>query len=67
MDRHAQPSPQRECGERRMLEDLRELVRALDRRVPRLDRSGEVRIARDAAALRDRALERIARIEAPEA
>ncbi|MGB7220332.1 MAG: hypothetical protein WBD07_16150 [Vicinamibacterales bacterium] len=46
-----------------MLEDLRELVRALDRRVPRLDRIGEVHIARDAAALRDGALERIARIE----
>jgi len=50
-----------------MIEDLRELVRALDRRVPRFDRSGESRIARDAAALKDLALERIARLDRLEA
>jgi len=47
----------------RVIEDLRELVRALDRRVPRLDHTGEGLIARDAAHLRNRALERIARLE----
>ena len=49
---------------RRMIEDLRELIRALDRRVPRLERTGEARIARDAAALRERAVDRLARLEA---
>lgn len=44
------------------IEDLRELIAAVDRRVPRLERAGEVRIARDAAALRREALERIADI-----
>ena len=48
------------------LEDLRELVRALDRRVPRLDHRGEGRIARDAANLRDKALELIDLIERSE-
>lgn len=39
---------------------LRELIAALDRRVPHIERAGEVKIARDAAALRDKALKRIA-------
>jgi hypothetical protein len=39
---------------------LRELIDALDRRVPRTERSGEVDIARDAADLRARALKRLA-------
>ena len=38
---------------------LRELVEALDRRVPHVERLGEVRIAREAAALRKEAAERI--------
>jgi len=42
---------------------LRELIAALDRRVPRLERASEPHIARDAAALRDLALERIAELE----
>jgi hypothetical protein len=46
-----------------MIEDLSELIRALDRRMPRLERSGEIKIAQDAAALRNQALERIARLE----
>ena len=48
---------------REMLTDLYELVAALDRRVPRLERSGEAQIAHDAAALRERALSLIQRIE----
>ncbi len=51
------PSPTRQ------IEDLRELIRALDRRVPQLERSGEIDIASDAAALRNKALERIAHLE----
>jgi hypothetical protein len=42
---------------------LRELVAALDRRVPQGHRAGEAAIARDAAALRARALERIQELE----
>ena len=46
-----------------IVSDLRELVAALDRRVPRLEREGEPEIARDAAALKDEALLRIAELE----
>jgi len=38
---------------------LRDLVDALDRRVPRAERVGETRIALEAAALRRAALDRI--------
>jgi hypothetical protein len=47
----------------RVLRHLQELVAALDRRVPHCERIGEVQIARDAAALRDQALKRIAQLE----
>ena len=40
---------------------LRELIEALDRRVPHAERSGEIRIGKDAAMLRKEA---VARIEA---
>jgi len=43
--------------------DLLELVAALDRRVPRLEREGEREIARDAQGLRRAALKRIAELE----
>jgi hypothetical protein len=46
------------------LRHLRELVAALDRRVPRVERVGEDTIARDAAALKKKALKRIAELEA---
>ena len=42
---------------------LRELIGALDRRLPQVDRAGEAAIARDAAALRAKALLRIAELE----
>ena len=45
---------------------LRELVEAIDRRVPHLEREGEMQIAADAAELRARALARIAALEKPE-
>jgi len=41
---------------------LRELIEALEVRVPHLEREGEVRIARDAAALKEKALARIAEL-----
>jgi hypothetical protein len=46
------------------LRHLRELVEALDRRVPHVERVGEDTIARDAAALKKKALKRIADLEA---
>jgi hypothetical protein len=42
---------------------LRELIEALDRRVPHIERTGEIQIARDAASLREKALKRIAALE----
>ena len=48
-----------------MIDDLRELITALDRRVPRLAATGELDIASDAAKLRDKALERIAELQSP--
>jgi len=58
MTRRAHASPVRE-----MLSDLYALIEALDRRVPRLERIGEAQIAHDAAALRERAVSLIRRIE----
>lgn len=43
---------------------LEELIAALDLRVPRMQNAGEETIARDAAALKTDALERIAELRA---
>jgi len=43
--------------------ELLELITALDRRVPQVQRAGETAIARDAAALKARALKRIEELE----
>ena len=43
---------------------LRELVEALDRRVAHVERLGEARIAREAAALREEAVNRIQELTA---
>lgn len=43
--------------------ELLELITALDRRVPQVQRTGETAIARDAAALKARALKRIEQLE----
>ena len=40
--------------------ELEELIAELDRRVPRVEEAGEADIARDAAALRAKAVERLA-------
>ena len=42
--------------------ELEELIAALDRRVPRVEEAGEAEIARDAAALRAKAVERLAKL-----
>ena len=51
--------------EKAMIADLRELVKALDRRVPRLERAGEDKIACEAAALKVKALNRLAQLQSP--
>lgn len=48
-----------------VLSDLYLLIAALDRRVPHLERAGEATIARDAASLRERAIDLIRQIEGP--
>ena len=48
---------------RATLDDLRRLIDALDRRVPRLAQVGAQQIARDAADLRERAIALIRKIE----
>jgi hypothetical protein len=57
------PEPGIVAVTREMLGDLYELIDALDRRVPRLERVGEAQIAHDAADLRERAMSLIRRIE----
>jgi hypothetical protein len=49
---------------KQQIRHLRELIAALDKRVPRIERVGEADIARDAAALKKKALERLAVLEA---
>jgi hypothetical protein len=46
-----------------LIRELRELIAALDRRVPHVERAGEASIARDAAALKAKALKRIKELE----
>jgi hypothetical protein len=45
---------------RELVRELEELIAALDRRVPRVEQAGEADIARDAAALRAKAVDRLA-------
>jgi hypothetical protein len=47
-----------------LIRRLRELIVALDERLPHVERVGEVSIARDAAALKAKALHRIGELEA---
>lgn len=51
-----------EVNIRELTRELEELIAALDRRVPCVERAGEAAIARDAAALRDKALKRLAEL-----
>lgn len=52
------------ANRQQMIENLRELVNAIDKRSWHVDHDREAEIARDAAALRQKALERIAELEA---
>jgi len=47
----------------RIVRELHELIAALDRRVPHVERVGEVAIAQAASVLRDEAVKRIDEIE----
>jgi hypothetical protein len=47
----------------RIVAALRELIAALDRRVPRVERTGEIGIAKDAAMLRSEAVMRIEELQ----
>ncbi len=44
-------------------QELQDLIAALDRRVPQVQRAGEIAIARDAVMLKARALRRIEELE----
>jgi hypothetical protein len=46
-----------------LIRRLRELIEALERRAPRPERKGEIRIVQEAAALKQKALERLAELE----
>jgi hypothetical protein len=52
-----------ELDRERLIEQLRELVGALDSRAPHLGREGETRIADEAAALRQKAMDRLAELQ----
>jgi hypothetical protein len=47
----------------RTINDLREFIAAIDKRLPQVERSGEASIARAAMMLREQAVRRIADIE----
>lgn len=48
-----------EIAQRDLIRELRELIAALDRRVPRVEQAREATIAREAAALRAKAMARL--------
>ena len=52
-----------EVGRQSLIRHLRELIAALDARLPHLERTGETRIADEAMALRTKAVRRIAEID----
>ena len=49
---------------KKVIARLRELISALDRRVPQMERASEQRIAKESAVLKRKAQERIAELEA---
>lgn len=49
---------------KQIIADLEALLSALDRRVPHIERLGEVAIAREAATLRKKALQRLTELRA---
>jgi hypothetical protein len=59
-------TPKEAPGQKRVLATLVELIDALDRRVPQVERVGEVGIALEAAALRQAAMTRIEQLKGAE-
>jgi hypothetical protein len=57
--RQREPSPHVAVNRFDLTRELEELIAALDRRVPRVEQAGETTIARDAAALRAKAVDRL--------
>ena len=60
---HAAHVPGEPTNDSTSIRELLELIAALDRRVPHIQRAGEASIARDAAALKARALKRLKELE----
>ena len=58
--------PHRPSDRELVVTALRELIEALDRRVPHVERLGEVGIARDASALRQEAAKRLEELTSSE-
>ena len=59
----AMTDPTSMAGRVRIIAELHELIAALDRRVPQVERVGEISIARAAEGLRGEALKRIEELE----
>lgn len=57
-------NPPQDATSKQQILHLRELIAALDRRVPRIEQVGEATIARDADALKKKALKRLAELQA---
>jgi hypothetical protein len=66
LERRSKGGVQRRCSMAVSTNELEsvldELIAALDRRVPRVEQAGEAGIARDAAALRAKAVKRLAEL-----
>jgi hypothetical protein len=54
------------AARKRAIRHLRQLIEALNRRVPHMERVGEKEIAADAAELKERALKRLKALEGPD-
>jgi len=57
------PSTTKSSSRTQLVRELKELIAAIDRRVPRIERAGEALIAREAAALKARAVKRLAELD----
>jgi hypothetical protein len=53
----------RDVDRERTIRHLRQLIDALHRRVPHIERAGEAKIAHDAAELMEKALQRLKALE----
>ena len=63
--RRAERKPSMAVNASELTRELEELIAALDRRVPHVAQAGEAAIARDAAALRAKAFDRLAELANP--